>query len=310
MRGRRGTNLLADLRSVYGFPEYLDTNPVASLKSSLTSDHQSYFSVGDDVIERQRNQAIITGGGGSMGLEVARSVLESGGDVICIDRQENPLEEPWNRVLNVSKSHGTQAWYYRCDTTNAENVKFVFAESMKKSRFPLRGLVACAGISGDAPSIDFPIDTARSIIDVNVIGTLVCAQAAAQEIQRQGSAGSIVLIASMSAHGSNKGVDTVAYNSSKSAVVQMARSLAAEWGSRADIPLIRVNSISPGYIRTRMTEEPLSNPDMEREWTNGNMLMRLSEAHEYRGPITFLLSDASSFMTGSDVRVDGGHTAW
>ncbi|UQC81289.1 short-chain dehydrogenase [Colletotrichum lupini] len=114
----------------------------------------------------------------------------------------------------------------------------------------------------------------------------------------------------MSAHGSNKGVDTVAYNSSKSAVVQMARSLAAEWGSRADIPLIRVNSISPGCIRTRMAEGPLSNPDMEREWTNGNMLMRLSEAHEYRGPITFLLSDASSFMTGSDVRVDGGHTAW
>ncbi|KXH29114.1 Rieske domain-containing protein [Colletotrichum simmondsii] len=270
-----GTELLADLQLVYNFFEH-----------------------------------IVTGGGGSMGLEVARSVLESGGDVICIDRQENPLEEPWNRVLNVSKSHGTQAWYYRCDITDAENVKSVFAESMKKSRFPFRGLVACAGISGDAPSIDFPISTARSIIGINVIGTLICAQAAAQEIQRQGSAGSIVLVASMSAHGSNKGVDTVAYNSSKSAVVQMARSLAVEWGSRADIPLIRVNSISPGYIRTRMTEEPLNNPDMEREWTNGNMLMRLSEAHEYRGPITFLLSDASSFMTGSDVRVDGGHTAW
>ncbi|KAG7041654.1 ankyrin repeat protein [Colletotrichum scovillei] len=198
----------------------------------------------------------VTGGGGSMGLEVARSVLESGGDVICIDRQEKPLEEPWNRVLNVSKSHGTQAWYYRCDITDAENVKSVFAESMKKLRFPFRGLVACAGISGDAPSIDFPINTARSIIDINVIGTLICAQAAAQEIQRQGSAGSIVLIASMSAHGSNKGVDTVAYNSSKSAVVQMARSLAAEWGSRADIPLIRVNSISPGYIRTRVNMDP------------------------------------------------------
>lgn len=75
---------------------------------------------------------------------------------------------------------------------------------MTKIRFPFRGLVACAGISGDAPSIDFPINTARSIMDINVIGTLICAQAAAREIQRQGSAGSIVLIASMSAHGSNK----------------------------------------------------------------------------------------------------------
>lgn len=107
-------------------------------------------------------------------------------------------------MLNVSKSHGTQVRYYMCDITDAKNVKFVFEESMTKIRFPFRGLVACAGISGDAPSIDFPINTARSIMDINVIGTLICAQAAAREIQRQGSAGSIVLIASMSAHGSNK----------------------------------------------------------------------------------------------------------
>ncbi|OHF04157.1 D-arabinitol 2-dehydrogenase [Colletotrichum orchidophilum] len=273
-------------------------------------------SVGDreksmsELFRLEERTILITGGGGSIGLEVARSVLESGGDVICIDRQDDPLKEPWNRVLDASKKHGTQAWYYRCDVTDADNVKSVFEEYMKKTRFPFRGLVTCAGSGSNAPSIDFPIDMARQIMDVNVIGTLICAQAAAREMQKQGSAGSIVLIASISAHGSNKGVDSVAYNSSKSAVVQMARSLAAEWGSRADIPLIRVNSISPGYIRTRLTDKPLSNPEMEREWVNGNMLMRLSEAHEFRGPITFLLSDASSFMTGSDVIVDGGHTAW
>ncbi|KZL78679.1 short chain dehydrogenase reductase family, partial [Colletotrichum tofieldiae] len=253
---------------------------------------------------------IVTGGGGSVGLEVARSVLESGGDVICIDRQQQTLKHLWEHVLSVSKQHRTVAWYYQCDVTSEESVKLMFKQSMQRTRFPFRGLVACAGISGDAPSISFPIDTARRIVDINVIGTLICAQAAAREMQQQSFPGSIVLVASMSAHGSNKGVDTVVYNSSKSAVVQMARSLAAEWGSRADIPLIRVNSISPGYIRTRMTAKPLSDQEMEREWVNGSMLLRLSEAHEYRGPIIFLLSDASSYMTGSDVRVDGGHTAW
>ncbi|GKT82383.1 short chain dehydrogenase reductase family [Colletotrichum tofieldiae] len=260
-----------------------------------------------DLFRLEKRTVLITGGGGSVGLEVARSVLESGGDVICIDRQQQTLKHLW-----VSKQHRTVAWYYQCDVTSEESVKLMFKQSMQRTRFPFRGLVACAGISGDAPSISFPIDTARRIVDINVIGTLICAQAAAREMQQQSFPGSIVLVASMSAHGSNKlkGVDTVVYNSSKSAVVQMARSLAAEWGSRADIPLIRVNSISPGYIRTRMTAKPLSDQEMEREWVNGSMLLRLSEAHEYRGPIIFLLSDASSYMTGSDVRVDGGHTAW
>lgn len=107
-----------------------------------------------------------------------------------------------------------------------------------------------------------------------------------------------------------QGVDTTAYNASKAAILQMARSLAAEWGSRPGYPLIRVNTISPGYIRTRMTEETLSEPGMEQLWSEENMLSRLSYADEYRGPILFLLSDASSFVTGADLKVDGGHTAW
>jgi NAD(P)-dependent dehydrogenase (short-subunit alcohol dehydrogenase family) len=93
-------------------------------------------------------------------------------------------------------------------------------------------------------------------------------------------------------------------------VLQLARSLAAEWGSRIGSPSIRVNSISPGYIKTRMTSETLSEPNREKEWSEDNMLNRLSTADEYRGPAMFLLSDASSFVTGSDLRVDGGHTAW
>ena len=93
-------------------------------------------------------------------------------------------------------------------------------------------------------------------------------------------------------------------------MVQLARSLAAEWGSRIGSPSIRVNSISPGYIKTRLTQDTLSEDGREKEWSEDNMLNRLSTADEYRGPIMFLLSDASSFVTGADLRVDGGHTAW
>lgn len=98
-----------------------------------------------------------------------------------------------------------------------------------------------------------------------------------------------------------------AYNASKAAVVQLARNLASEWGAHG----IRVNTISPGYIVTAMTETLFEAvPERRTAWPDANMLGRLSYPEEYRGAAVFLLSDASSFMTGADLRIDGGHCAW
>lgn len=88
--------------------------------------------------------------------------------------------------------------------TEEHHVQATLATALTKTRFKLRGLLCCAGISGGGPSIDFPADRLRQIMDINVTGTFLCAQAVAREIQRHGAAGSIVFVASMSAHGSNK----------------------------------------------------------------------------------------------------------
>ena len=89
--------------------------------------------------------------------------------------------------------------------------------------------------------------------------------------------------------------------------MQLGRNLAAEWGERG----IRVNTLSPGYIVTAMVEALFETyPERREKWASENMLGRLSAPHEYRGAAVFLLSDASSFMTGSDLRIDGGHAAW
>ena len=76
------------------------------------------------------------------------------------------------------------------------------------------------------------------------------------------------------------------------------------------MPLIRVNTLSPGYIRTAAPAEALQKPGMEAQWTSDNMLNRLSTVDEFRAPVLYLLGDGSSFMTGADLRVDGGHCAW
>ena len=193
-------------------------------------------------------------------------------------------------------------------------------------------MVMCAGISGESPAVEYPIDAFRKIVDINLTGTFICVQHAVREIVKAKHSASVVLIASIAGHNVNKvsaqsqtyfvflngvsrlssqkGVDTAAYNSSKSGVLQLARSLAAEWGSSPSYPLIRVNTLSPGYIRTPMTAGALAQPGRDAEWSADNMMGRLSYIDEYRGPVLYLLSDASSFMTAADLVVDGGHTGW
>ncbi|KAL2014301.1 hypothetical protein VTN00DRAFT_1826 [Thermoascus crustaceus] len=260
-----------------------------------------------DLFRLDGRTVLITGGTGALGLEVAGSVLESGGDVICIDLPELPPEAGWTKVQAIAETHGTRATYYSCDVTDADRLRFLFEETMPKTRYPLRGVVTCAGVSGRVPAVDYPVDDFRRIVDINLVGTFIVAQAAAREMRNQNVSGSIVLVASMSGWGSNKGLDTSAYNSSKSAVLQLGRSLAAEWGSRQGHPSIRVNTISPGYIKTRLTAESLAKPTQEQVWSAENMLNRISTTDEYRAPIIFLLADGSSFMTGADLRIDGGH---
>ena len=156
------------------------------------------------------------------------------------------------------------------------------------------------------------------------------AQAVAKEMIRWGRGGSIVLIGSMSGTVANKvgsfipiqhisletliltsfppqGLICPAYNASKAGVLQLARNLASEWGQYG----IRVNTVSPGYIVTAMVEALFEQfPERRREWPKQNMLGKLSLPHEYRGAAVFLISDASSFMTASDLRIDGGHSSW
>jgi NAD(P)-dependent dehydrogenase (short-subunit alcohol dehydrogenase family) len=101
-------------------------------------------------------------------------------------------------IQNLALSHKAKATYHQLNVTDVDNVKPVFEKICSELRHPLRGLVACAGISGEADAVDYPIDVFRKIVDVNVTGTMVVCQEAAREMHRAGVTGSMVIIASMS----------------------------------------------------------------------------------------------------------------
>ncbi|KAL1863546.1 hypothetical protein Plec18167_000640 [Paecilomyces lecythidis] len=247
-----------------------------------------------------------------MGLALIEAILESGADVAGIDRVDKPAAEAWENLHDLAKAKGCILTYFQCDISNHETTFEAFRHAISQARFPFRGLVHCAAIGWVGDSLNFPVNEARQIIDVNLIGTLIVAQAAGrlvkeqQDIMEEGVTASFVFIASMSGYIVNKGTPNAAYAASKAGVQQLTRNLASEWA-----PSIRVNTISPGVIKTPMTHGILeSRRDLFELWSRETMLGRLSEPGDYRGPAVFLLSDASAYITATDLLVDGGYTAW
>lgn len=185
--------------------------------------------------------------------------------------------------------------------------------SIAAKRNRLDGLIAAAGVNHVGPAIDHTPADVENVMSINYTGVFVCATAAAKQMLQYKCRGSILLVSSMSGLVANKGMMSPVYNSSKAAVMQLGRSLAMEWG-RVDEEGrggIRVNSLCPGHIVTQMVKETLAEvPESRDIWESENMLGRLAKPEEFRGAALFLLSDASSFMTGSSLVIDGGHTAW
>ncbi|KAL4804244.1 hypothetical protein BDV18DRAFT_142802 [Aspergillus unguis] len=248
----------------------------------------------------------VSGAARGLGLTQAEALLEAGARVYALDRLEDPSPEFYTIQKRAREELGTDIQYRRIDVRDTELLHSTI-EAIANTEGRMDGLVAAAGIQQETPALEYTSQDANRMFEVNVTGVMMTAQAVAKQMIRFGNGGSIALIASMSGTIANRGLICSAYNASKAAVIQLARNLASEWGQYN----IRVNTISPGYIVTAMVEQLFVQfPDRRDEWPKHNMLGRLSSPQEYRGAAVFLLSDASSFMTGSDLRIDGGHAAW
>ncbi|KAF2165419.1 hypothetical protein M409DRAFT_55817 [Zasmidium cellare ATCC 36951] len=248
---------------------------------------------------------VVTGGASGIGLASAEGLVEAGG-------KESPGAEWGEAEKRIVHEWGSSLHYERVDVTDTGHLNETI-EKIAKQEQRLDGLLAAAGIVQVTPAVEYTPEDAMKMMAVNYNGVFMAATAAAREMMRYKCRGSICIIASVSGLIANKKMLSPVYNSSKAALIQLARNLAMEWSAVQPDGTggIRVNCISPGYIRTPMVEKVIkADPAAKEAWEAENMMHRFAETSEFKTAGLFLLSRASSFMTGNNLVIDGGHTAW
>merc|ERR1711939_691095 len=190
------------------------------------------------------------------------------------------------------------------DVSSQESVEAAIAEIISEHG-KIDNLVTSAGFTENFEAINYPIERVRKLWGINVDGTYLFAIAVAMGLMERKAPGSMVFIGSMSGAIVNVPQPQAPYNAAKAAVRHLASSLAVEWAHAN----IRVNCISPGYMLTALTKKILDdNPDLKKQWTSLIPQGKMGQPEDLMGAVTFLSSDASAYVTGADLRVDGGYT--
>lgn len=232
--------------------------------------------------------------------------------VYCLDRAPEP-DGAWDEAQSrLVAEWGGSLHYKQQDVTDTAHLDETITAVAGENR-RLDGVIAAAGVQQLTPATEYQEGDVARMLAVNYTGVLMTATSAARQMLRYKCKGSICLIASMSGLVANKGLVSPVYNSSKAAVIQLARSLAMEWSptQKDGSGGIRVNCISPGHILTPMVRKNFEEvPGLKEKWERENMMGRLADTDEFKGAALFLMSTASSFMTASNLIMDGGHTSW
>ena len=237
--------------------------------------------------------AVVTGGNRGLGEAFARALGEAGARVAIAARDED-------RSASVARE--LDAFAVTTDVTDTASVEAMLATVISELG-PVDVLVNNSGVCFHRPALEVPDEEWRAVWDVNVDGLWRCSRIVGAQMVGRGT-GAIVNIGSISAQIVNRPQWQPAYNASKAAVHQLTKSLAAEWAPSG----VRVNALAPGYVKTEMA--PVDRPEFRRHWIEDAPMQRYAVPDELGPSIVYLASDASSFMTGSVLVIDGGYTLY
>jgi NAD(P)-dependent dehydrogenase (short-subunit alcohol dehydrogenase family) len=249
-----------------------------------------------DFFDLSGKVAIVTGGGSGIGRQMAQGLSEAGAELVLCARKVERCEEAAARMP-------TRALAMQCDVTDADSVESMVARTVDElGRVDI--LVNNAGTVWGAAPEDIPLKGWQKVVDVNLTGVFLCAQAVGRRMIERGEGGRIVNVASVAGlHGAPaEVVNALPYHATKGGVISLTKDLAWKWARHG----INVNAIAPGWFPSDMANFVIdSNPELARRIPLG----RFGGPEDLKGVVVFLASRASDYVTGHTLVVDGGQSA-
>jgi len=241
--------------------------------------------------------ALVTGASSGLGMRFARVLDGAGARVVVAARRADRIEQLASELAD--------AFAVPCDLADP-NAPAALIDAVIEHYGQIDVLVNNAGFGRTEPALEQSVDDFRREIDVNLIAPFALSALAARAMIAAGSGGVIVNIASIWAIAGVGQIPDAGYAASKGGLVSMTRELAAQWARKG----VRVNALLPGWFRSEMTEGTMFGDESGERWMRQRTPMgRGGAEHELDGALLFLASDASSFLTGVALPVDGGWTA-
>lgn len=247
----------------------------------------------------QGKRVIVTGASRGIGKGLAVGLAAAGADLCLMGRDEAALAQAAQEVRDARA--GVEVSAHVCDIRDTGAVRRAVNEIAESGSIDV--LVNNAGLNIRTPALNVTDEEWQTIMDTDLRGAFFMAQQVGERMVAQGK-GSIVNISSVGGHVALR--TGVVYAAAKAGVIQMTKVLSLEWGKHN----VRVNCIAPWYFRTPLTEKLLNNPEYLADILSRTPLRRVGDVSELVGPTVFLASDASSYVTGHTLFVDGGMSVY